>query len=141
MCYEFVLSTDAPLDLASLNTETVFFEPSNDKRYVHNVKYQYKYRIATGAPNCCSCHLHILQYNCRDFDLDYLKECYFDEDNDEDTYWLIEVIKKLVNEDYQVDSYVDMEGDKPEEKQTVYINDVDKETFFFVDGVYYDYQT
>ncbi|WP_230659915.1 hypothetical protein [Psychrobacter sp. I-STPA10] len=140
MCYELVLSTDAPLDLTTLNTAMVFFEPSDDERYVHNVKHQYKYRIATGAPNSCSCDLCIVLYDSKNHITQELKQWINDDIEIKNTHWLFDVIKKLINDGYQVDSYVDMDGDKSKEKQTVYINNINKENFAFVDGVYYDYQ-
>ena len=147
MCYEFLLSTDAPLDLATLNSETAFFEPSSDERYIHNVKHKYKYRIATGAPNCCSCHFRIVDYDYKDESLEYLQQWYFDEQPDDieviNTQWLLDIIKNLVNQGYQVDTYVAqgyMEYDPTLEQQVININDANMDNFTFIECIYYSYQ-
>ena len=147
MCDVLVLSTDAPLDLTTLNTKTAFFEPSDDKRYIHNLQHKYKYRLATYAPENCSCHFRIIDYDNKDECLADLQQWYFDEQPDDmeviNTEWLLGIIKNLVNQGSQVDTYVAqgyMEYDPALEQQVIKINDANMDNFAFIECIYYSYQ-
>ena len=147
MCYELSLSTDLPLDLSIFNSSEAFFEPITDERNKDNLKYKYKYRLATGAPDCCSCFFRTFEYDIqKELSFKQLQKWYEEEPDDmnvSNTKWLLKIIKDLVNNGHQVDTHIAqgyMSYDPPEEKKDIQINDYDNDNFAFVECVYYDYK-
>ena len=147
MCYSLGLSTDSPLDLSTLNSLTAFFVQDFSDEDKATLKYEYKYRLATGAPNCCSCYFRIFSYDeAQEFDFEQLQEWREEEAKDDDvlnTEWLLQIIKDLVVKGFHVDTYVsDWDTFKLsfENAETINVNDYDNDNFAFVECVYYDYK-
>lgn len=147
MCYELSISTDSPLDLSIFNSSEAFFEPITEERNKDNLKYEYKYRLATGAPDCCSCFFRTFEYDIqKELSFKQLQKWYEEEPDDMNVFntkWLLKIIKDLVNNGHQVDTHIAqgyMSYDPPEEKKDIQINDYDNDNFAFVECVYYDYK-
>ena len=147
MCYELSFSTDSPLDLSIFNSSEAFFEPITDERNKDNLKYEYKYCLATGAPDCCSCFFRTFEYDIqKELSFKQLQKWYEEEPDDmnvSNTKWLLKIIKDLVNNGHQVDTHIAqgyMSYDPPEEKKDIQINNYDNDNFAFVECVYYDYK-
>ncbi len=147
MCYELSFSTDSPTDLTTLNSSEAFFEQITEELNKDNLKYEYKYRLATSAPGCCSCFFRTFEYDMvKELNFKQLQKWYEEEPDDmnvSNTRWLLKIIKDLVNEGYQVDTHIAqgyMAHDPPEEKQIIQVNDYNNGNFAFVECVYYDYK-
>ena len=147
MCYSLGLSTDSPLDLSTLNSLTAFFVQDFSDEDKATLKYEYKYRLATGAPNCCSCYFRIFSYDeAQEFDFEQLQEWREEEAKDDDvlnTEWLLQIIKDLVVKGFHVDTYVsDWDTFKLsfENAETINVSDYDNDNFAFIECVYYDYK-
>ena len=147
MCYSLGLSTDSPLELSTLNSSTAFFVQDFNEEDRATLKYKYKYRLATGAPNCCSCYFRIFSFDeAHEFDFKQLQEWREEEPGDDDvlnTEWLLQIIKDLVAKDFQVDTYVsDWDTFKlsSEETKIINIGNYNNDNFAFVECVYYDYK-
>ena len=147
MCYELSFSTDSPNDLATYNSSTAFFEPITDNENEDNVKYKYKYRLATGDPECCSCFFRTFEYEiAKDLSFSQLQKWYEEEPDDmnvSNTKWILQIIKDLVNEGYQVDTHIAqgyMSYDPPEEEKVIHINNYNNDNFAFIECIYYDYK-
>ena len=147
MCYELSFSTDSPNDLTTLNSSEAFFEQITEEMNKDNLKYEYKYRLATSAPGCCSCFFRTFEYDMvKELDFKQLQKWYEEEPDDmnvSNTKWLLKIIKDLVNDGYQVDTHIAqgyMAHDPPEKKQVIRINDYNDDNFAFVECVYYDYK-
>lgn len=146
MCYELSFSTDSPLDLSTLNSSEAFFEPIDEQMNKDNLKYEYKYRLATGAPGCCSCFFRTFEYDIeKELSFEQLQKWYEEEPSDMsvfNTKWLLQIIKDLVNGGYQVDTHIAqgyMAHDPPEERKVIQINNYDSDNFAFIECVYYNY--
>ena len=147
MCYELSFSTDSPTDLTTLNSSEAFFEQITEELNKDNLKYEYKYRLATSAPGCCSCFFRTFEYDMvKELNFKQLQKWYEEEPDDmnvSNTRWLLKIIKDLVNEGYQVDTHIAqgyMAHDPPEEKQIIQVNDYNNGNFAFVECVHYDYK-
>lgn len=110
MCYELSFSTDSPIDLTTLNSSEAFFEQITEEMNKDNLKYEYKYRLATSASGCCSCFLRTFEYDMvKELDFKQLQKWYEEEPDDmnvSNTKWLLKIIKDLVNDGYQVDTHI-----------------------------------
>ncbi|WP_201550549.1 hypothetical protein [Psychrobacter fjordensis] len=147
MCYELSFSTDSPNDLSTYNSSAAFFESITDNGNEDNVKYKYKYRLATGDPECCSCFFRTFEYEiAKDLSFSQLQKWYEEEPDDmnvSNTKWILQIIKDLVNEDYQVDTHIAqgyMSYDPPEEEKVIHINNYNNDNFAFIECIYYDYK-
>ena len=147
MCYELSFSTDSPNDLTVYNSSEAFFEQITEEMNKDNLKYEYKYRLATSAPGCCSCFFRIFEYDMvKELNFEQLQKFYEEEPDDmnvANTEWLLKVIKDLVDAGYQVDTHIAqgyMAHDPPEERKAIQINNYDNDNFAFVECVYYDYK-
>ena len=147
MCYELSLSTDSPTDLTTLNSLEAFFEQITEELNKDNLKYEHKYRLATGAPSCCSCFFRTFEYDIeKELSFEQLQKWYEEEPSDmnvSNTKWLLQIIKDLVNAGYQVDTHIAqgyMSHDPPEERKVIQINNYNNDNFAFVECVYYDYK-
>lgn len=80
------------------------------------------------------------------FGLDWVSKEWLKEEADDievlNTYWLYEVIKKLINDGFKVDTYMS-EGymclDPVQHKKTININMINKSDFVFLEYYYFDY--
>lgn len=147
MCYELCLSTTSPLDLSTLNSSEAFFEPIDEEGNKQNLNYDFKYRLATGAPGCCSCYFRIFEEDMiSELSFEQLKDWYKEEPNDmsvKNTIWLLNIIKTLIEAGYRVDTYVAqgyMFHDPITKKRVIRVDKSDIDNFAFVECVYYDYQ-
>lgn len=147
MCCSLGLSIDSPLDLSISNSSTAFFVQDFEEEDKMSLKYEYKYRLATGAPNCCSCYFRIFGYNeAQEFDFKQLQEWREEEAKDNDvlnTKWLLRIIKDLVAKGFQVDTYVsDWDTFKLsfEDAKIINVGNYGNDNFAFVECIYYDYK-
>lgn len=147
MCFELCLSTTSPLDLSTFNSSEAFFEPIEKEENKQNLKYAFKYRLATWAPGCCSCHFRIFEeYMINELNFEQLKEWYKEEPDDmnvNNTVWLLSIIKRLIEAGHNVDTYVAqgyMFHDPITDKRVIHVDKSDIDNFAFVECVYYDYK-
>lgn len=150
MCNELIISTNAPFDLAKFDTVGVYFEKDVPNKNKVNLKYSNVYRLATYAPNNCSCFFRYWQ---DDLLIDSFKgefqdlQEWLDENPNDDhiinTRFLFQVIKNLVNQGYCVDSFCsefDIMDITPTTAKIIKVNEIKKEKFTFFCNYYYEYQ-
>lgn len=146
MCYEVILSTTAPFDLAKFDQLDVYFEQTVSEENRIHLKYPHVYRLATYCPNCCSCGFRILDGEQFDYQFVGLQDWMQEEDIDPDiinTRFLFQIIKNLVNQGFAVDTYTISGGDEqfpPEKSLQVSVNTMKKFDFALFEYVYFDYK-
>lgn len=146
MCHEVQLSTDYPDDLSVFDTLGVYFEKTANNTHL---KYTQHYRIATDAPQNCSCHLHIFDEQSLTQDLSInpnaLVDDYDEHPKDEtvlNTKFVFQIIKNITNQGHHLDSYVNdwsIIHDLPETYRDIDVNDINKDDFLFYDGQYVNF--
>lgn len=145
MCYELIISTDYPVDLAKFNQMDVYFEQTVDEENKVNLKYEMVYRLATYSPGCCSCGFRIFDPKAFDYEFVGLQDWLEEEIDDGgiiNTKFLFQIIKNLVNDNYKFDSYVVWSGEEkspPIKTVIVNVNQVLKTEFVLFEDVYFNY--
>lgn len=148
MCHELQLSTNYPADLSTFNTLGVYFEKIANN--IH-LKYSHHYRIATYAPQNCSCHLRIFDEQSLMQDLSInpnaLVDDYDEHPKDEtvlNTKFVFQIIKNIINQGHHLDSYVndwDITHNLPKKYKNIDVNGINKDDFLFYDGQYFNFLT
>lgn len=145
MCYNVMISTDCPLDLAKFNQMHVYFTQQIVEDDRVNLKYPKAYHLAIGHPNGCSCGFRI--FDSEDLDGEFqhpadMPSEIFDNEDVLNTHFLFQVIKNIVNAGYRVDSYITWYGDEhlpPEKSITIHVNDIVKDDFSLWNHTYSNY--
>lgn len=150
MCFEIILSTNYPDDLSKFDTMGVYFEKIDTHK---TLKYLNHYRVATFLPKNCSCHFRIHDEATLTDDLKHnpnaLQEWHHEKSDDDivlNTKFLFQVIKNLVNQGYDFDSYVDdwdlvtLLDEPPSKCIDIHINHIKKDDFLFYIGQYFNFK-
>ncbi len=147
MCYELIISTNYPDDLSRLNQPNIYFEKLQKDNLCQNLKYPYQYRIATMCPNGCSCSLRIFGFDMAEaFNFEFMpyQDWYEELNKDFDNaQFLFQVIKNLVNQGFNVDSFLAWNGEENNpilKTMVVKVNQTVKENFAFIHDVYFNYK-